>query len=244
MLLEFHAWWARPRTIPAKVETLHPTPIPKLNPDPDSAPRSFPPSVHGGHGQTPPPAEAENSRGKSLTRSTIIVEFPSVAGRICNESQRSRYMVVAGGAYRRVEIPISDPKGSFTSFFEEGMTMAESHEKNLPRRDFLKSAAAAAFVGTCLETDFREAIAAAKQAGKPMLTEKGINDFIASKSKEQLRPLMEEARHDLRAFIRKHFYVAPQQEKELTALDEADIRKLNDALGTALKQNLKPQANS
>ncbi len=120
--------------------------------------------------------------------------------------------------------------------------MAESHEKNLPRRDFLKSAAAAAFVGTCLETDFREAIAAAKQAGKPMLTEKGINDFIASKSKEQLRPLMEEARHDLRAFVRKHFYVAPQQEKELTALDEADIRKLNDALGTALKQNLKPQA--
>ena len=71
--------------------------------------------------------------------------------------------------------------------------MAESHERELAAKRLLKDAAAAAFVGTCLETDFREAIAAAKQAGKPMLTEKGINDFIASKSKEQLRPLMEEA---------------------------------------------------
>ena len=121
--------------------------------------------------------------------------------------------------------------------------MAETFENKPGRRDFLKSAAAVALVGgTCLGTGLKQAMAKAKKTGKPLLSEKSLNEFIESKPKAELRRLMEEAHGDVRAFIRKYFYVAPEQEKELAAVPEAELLRVSEGLQKALKENLKPQA--
>jgi hypothetical protein len=116
--------------------------------------------------------------------------------------------------------------------------MTQIYAENLGRRQFLKSAGTLALVGaTCLGAGLRQALAQAKQAGKPLLTEKGVNELINSKSKEELRSLMLEASKDLNGFLRKHFFVAAQQESELKTLSKSDISKLSSALVKAEKQN-------
>jgi hypothetical protein len=117
--------------------------------------------------------------------------------------------------------------------------MPETYADNLGRRDFLKSAGAMALVGAaCLGTGLKQALAQAKKAGKPLLTEKGVNEFINGKSKEELRSLMQEASKDLIGFLHKHFFVAAQQENELKTLAKSDISKLSEALAKAEKQNM------
>jgi rRNA maturation endonuclease Nob1 len=117
--------------------------------------------------------------------------------------------------------------------------MPETYADNLGRRDFLKNAGAMALVGAaCLGTGLRQALAQAKQAGKPLLTEKGVNEFINSKTKAELRSLMQEASKDLIGFLHKHFFLAAQQESELKTLSKTDISKLSSALTKAEKQNM------
>ena len=104
------------------------------------------------------------------------------------------------------------------------------------RRDFLYAAAAAAAGGVCFSSaTIRQALAAARQSGKPLFTAANFNALLPKQHDEKFRGLMQEVRADVRAFIRRQFYLTKEQERELASLSQETVRKIQESADYILK---------
>ena len=113
--------------------------------------------------------------------------------------------------------------------------MSANNEQGMGRRDFLRRAAVA---GGCLGLGLRAALAEAQEAGKPLLTEKGLNALVpankpSGKELEDYRRTLEEAGRDPKAFVRKRFHLTKEQERKLDSLTASDLEAIRRALETA-----------
>jgi hypothetical protein len=115
--------------------------------------------------------------------------------------------------------------------------MSKPDESDSNRRRFLQAGVAAAIGGVCFSSaTIKEALAKARQAGKPLFTAKNFNASLPQKHNNTLRRLMQEARQDIKAFIRQRFYLTKEQEKELDSLPEDLIGKIHSSIDEMLKE--------
>jgi hypothetical protein len=70
--------------------------------------------------------------------------------------------------------------------------------KQISRREFVKAGVSAALLGTCLSQGLEEALAQAKQTGKPVLTAKSLNLLFANS--EGIKRLQQKPHETLKAF--------------------------------------------
>ncbi|MBS1807335.1 MAG: hypothetical protein JST84_03980 [Acidobacteria bacterium] len=108
--------------------------------------------------------------------------------------------------------------------------MTEKNEKKVNRREFVKGGVTTAAIGmSCLKFGLKEALAAARDTGKPILTERNLNSFI-TKNAANIQALAAEAKRDLKGFISNRFTLTPAQETFLDSISKEDIEKLNKGL--------------
>jgi hypothetical protein len=119
--------------------------------------------------------------------------------------------------------------------------MKQSEKPEQDRRIFLKQSvgsimAVALFGGMTVE----EVLAAAQNAGKPVLTDRAFTDRIPSpqRNKPFLRELAE-IKNDLPLYVNRHFYLVPGQLENFKKIPRADIAALNAALDKAGKEKAK-----
>ncbi len=114
--------------------------------------------------------------------------------------------------------------------------MGGEKDKGLDRRQFIKRAATSAIVGAgCLKFGLREALAQAKAAGKPLFTTEHVNALIAKH--QDFHKHANEAKLDLKGWVRKNFYLAPEQEKVLGGLTAEKVKRVKDAIRLAQQKN-------
>lgn len=102
-------------------------------------------------------------------------------------------------------------------------------KKDLTRRDFVKTGLATALVGAgCLSFGLKEALAQAKETGKPLLTPESLNKLFANGKANKV--LAGEAIPDIKAFIRRRFTLTSQQNQVLDKFSMTDLTKLQDVL--------------
>jgi hypothetical protein len=80
----------------------------------------------------------------------------------------------------------------------------------------------------CFPEGKEVALAAARTAGKPLLTTANLNAL--GKDQQANKALAAEAIKDIPAFIRLHFYLTPSQNQQLNSLSPAQIGQLAKAL--------------
>jgi hypothetical protein len=78
------------------------------------------------------------------------------------------------------------------------------------------------------------ALAAAKKAGKPLLTADALTTL--GKNQEGIKALAAEAAKDVPAFVRKHFYLTVAQEKYLGRIPTAKLAQLTTSLQNVAKE--------
>ena len=118
--------------------------------------------------------------------------------------------------------------------------MSEEENGNVNRRQFIKRAATATLVGAgCLKFGLREAVAQAKAAGKPLFTTENVNALIAKR--QDFHKHANEAKVELKGWIRKNFYLAPQQEKTLNDFSAEKVKRVKDAIDLAQQKNYRFQ---
>src|SRR5688500_13484696 len=104
------------------------------------------------------------------------------------------------------------------------------------RRAFLKRTIPAAAMGAVgVRLVLRHALAQAKSVNKQMLTEWNCNKLIHEEP-DAYRQLALEARRNLKAFIRKHFYLAESQKRKLEALTNEEIEFVKHEIDKALER--------
>ncbi len=104
----------------------------------------------------------------------------------------------------------------------------------IARRSFLRDSLSSAAIGVVgIRFAIRDVVAQAKRVNKPILTERNFNALIPG-DQNSLRPLAVEAKRDLRAYIRKRFYLTSSQQHALDELSERDIEKVKEAIDMAL----------
>lgn len=106
---------------------------------------------------------------------------------------------------------------------------------NMKRREFLVGGATAAFGLTLFSKQIRAAVAAARQTGKPMLTEKNLNAFLKSNQPhtEKGQQVFADATRDLDGFLENRFSLTEEQRRELATISAADRKKLIDTIERA-----------
>jgi hypothetical protein len=111
------------------------------------------------------------------------------------------------------------------------------------RREFLgKMLATTAFGFASLRGGLRETFAAAAATGKPLLNQASL-DAMIPKNPTQFRAAAQEARKDLKGFLRNHFTLAPAQEKTLQSLAQPNIDKIINAIDTAVQKSYRLQVH-
>lgn len=115
-----------------------------------------------------------------------------------------------------------------------------AHETSWDRRGFLANGAKALVGATCLSTmTLRQIVLAAERKGCPALTLAALNErFAALKSPELLRQDIGEAQADLIRYLDNHFYLTPEQLRNIQALPPDSIAALNRALDQVAARNL------
>src|SRR5947209_2859247 len=108
------------------------------------------------------------------------------------------------------------------------------------RRIFLKEAG---LTMGCLALSLPEALAQARRAQKPLLTEANLNQLVAEDIKmgankgalmakmqrrKEVLALAQEFKADPKAFLNNHFFVTQAQQSVLNKLTAADIKTLAD----------------
>jgi hypothetical protein len=109
------------------------------------------------------------------------------------------------------------------------------------RRRFLKTGAAVAAGATCLGMGLREALAQAKKAGKPLLTEANINDHIRRWTKDDIGRHCGHAKRNLEEYLDRHFHVTEAEKETIASMTKRDRDELNKGLEHAAKHGIKPQ---
>lgn len=109
----------------------------------------------------------------------------------------------------------------------------------MKRREFLIGGATAAAGLTLFNRNLRAAVAAARQSGKPMLTEGSLNSFISANpvNTPKGHQVLTEAGANLEAFAEKHFTLTAEQRRELATISPEDRKKLADAIEQARSEN-------
>ena len=92
----------------------------------------------------------------------------------------------------------------------------------------MRAGLSAALLGTCLSQGLEEALAEAKQTGKPVLTEKSLNRLFANA--EANKALAAEAARDVKGFLREKFTLTELQAKDIALIPKAKVNELQAAL--------------
>ncbi len=109
--------------------------------------------------------------------------------------------------------------------------MGKKLEKDVNRRDFLKvSAGAAAAVGCFTSIGLRKALAQAKTAGKPLLTETAVNQHISEFTPQLLHEHALEFQRDGKAYLIKYFHATDAQQREIRSMTAEELKLINDAV--------------
>jgi hypothetical protein len=117
--------------------------------------------------------------------------------------------------------------------------MSESRKNGFGRREFLKkSAGTAAIVGCFSRAGLRAALAQAKQAAKPLLTEANINAHIPPvKDLTAFRAWADEVKQDPKAYLDNHFHITLEQREEIdAALDRRTVRQISEGLDRCVRE--------
>ena len=85
----------------------------------------------------------------------------------------------------------------------------------------------------------RKVFAQARIAGKPALTEATMNRLLTSGSPEKYREICLAVQKDLPGFIRKTFYLTPQQEKAVAALTPEQIQTVQGGLKSSMDKGIR-----
>lgn len=99
------------------------------------------------------------------------------------------------------------------------------------RRTFLRDGLLAA---GAIGFGIRKVLAQARLTGKPALTAAAVNRLSSNSSEAEYREICREAQKDLKAFVRKTFYLTPEQEKTLQDLTPEHVRKIQGTLSRSL----------
>lgn len=122
---------------------------------------------------------------------------------------------------------------------EEVDAPEQADERGIDRRDFLR---ASAVLGACFADPraLRAALVQARALGKPVLTQKTLNEFLAkahdldAATKKQMAA---EAKENLTAFLSKHFATTDAQKQVLRGYTPKDYALLRGAIDTAVTKN-------
>jgi hypothetical protein len=114
--------------------------------------------------------------------------------------------------------------------------MSKTDKSKVARREFLKDGIATAAIGAAsIRLNLRAALAQAKREDKPLLTEQNLNRLIP-KEPDALRQRAVEAKRDLKGFITKHFYLTPDQTRQLNALSREESSLIKEGIDLALEE--------
>ena len=123
----------------------------------------------------------------------------------------------------------------------DGEADAPGHgnERGIDRRDFLR---ASAVLGACFADPraLRAALAQARAQGKPVLTQKTLNEFLANTNKLDAatkQKMAAEAKANLSVFLSKHFATTASQKQVLLSYTPRDYNLLRGAIDTAVEKN-------
>lgn len=110
----------------------------------------------------------------------------------------------------------------------------------MKRREFLVGGATGVAGLVFFNKTLRAAVAAARQANKPLLTERSLNAFTKSNSLRTAKGqrVFAEATNNLDAFIETHFHLTDEQRSELATISAEDRQKLIDAIQQAREKKL------
>ena len=117
--------------------------------------------------------------------------------------------------------------------------MGRKKEVGISRRKFLGNATKTTVViAGCLKIGLRDALAQAKLTGKPVATEKNLNNFVeeATRSKGSYAKLVGEASADLRGFMAKNFTFTPEYEKNFKAMSDKEIEEIQNVIAQSIKE--------
>ena len=122
---------------------------------------------------------------------------------------------------------------------EEVDAPEQTDERGIDRRDFLR---ASAVLGACFADPraLRAALTQARALGKPVLTQKTLNEFLANTQKLDAatkKQMAAEAKANLSAFLSKHFATTDAQKQVLGGYTTRDHAVLSSAIDTAVKKN-------
>jgi hypothetical protein len=108
----------------------------------------------------------------------------------------------------------------------------------MKRREFLAVGATAAVGLSLFNKNVRAALAAARQAGKPMLTERNLNSFVKANPPhtQKGQEVFAEAASNLDGFVEKYFHLTDEQRRELATISPEDRKKLTDTIEQARKE--------
>lgn len=107
------------------------------------------------------------------------------------------------------------------------------------RRKFLKEgvAAVALGLGYLNFAGLKDALAQARQVGKPLFTGRNLTTFIDYKwsfDKKGFRTLALKAKDDIKGFIRQQFHLTPEQSRGLDTLSPRHLSTIKKAIDEAL----------
>jgi hypothetical protein len=112
--------------------------------------------------------------------------------------------------------------------------MKEGQKKGVSRRQFL----VASTVGMgCLGIGLKEALAQVRATGKPLLTQESLNNFInnAAKDPKLYERYVREASLNLKGFVKTHFTLTSEFEKNLNAMSSQDVQKFTKIINSSVK---------
>ena len=120
--------------------------------------------------------------------------------------------------------------------------MSQDSENDISRRRFLKQAALTAAAATCFGDSLREAVAQARQSGKPLLTAKNINALIPTAAptgaaKATYQQMINAIKANPVEYFTTNFTVTPAQKTQLENMPKAQIQA---ALTQALQKQYRP----
>ena len=120
--------------------------------------------------------------------------------------------------------------------------MSRTTRRRVNRRQFLKDGTGAVIAVGCFTTvGLRQALAAAQNEGKPLLTEREINAHLLSLRKTGAFGQAVEAvkQSGLFTWLGDNFHLTVDQKNKANVLAEESMKALNKALDRAVRENLR-----
>jgi hypothetical protein len=119
--------------------------------------------------------------------------------------------------------------------------MKDQTTDGVSRRDLLRGSLGVALgLGCFTSIGLRGALREAQAAGKPLLTERELNQMIPiTQNRQAYLGAIDFARRDLLGYLTANFYLTPQQIAEVRSIPRDDLMQLNALLDRARANNLR-----